>query len=358
MVRTIALAGVIVLQVLAQTPPGGSISGRVTNSVTGAGIGGVTVSVCLPTSPSPNCELGPHTIQQTVTDDVGAFRIGPITDGQYTNQPTMKEGFFPKIAATPIHVFGDTRLDIQLTPLASVRGKVLDPEGKPAAGISVKGPRTRPAVTDENGEYVLAELPPGRAFTLSATPKPQPDAKDGERLVTTYYPSVVDSDQAVPIVAEGDLAGYDIRLRTAVARTIRGVVIDVDGKPAAHAKVSIIKPTQGIMMRARGPGYNFSDQARAVSAAEPVETKEDGTFAFPPVLEGDWRVRAVLRPEEDYSARSGALEIRVSKSDIDDLEIHLTKPFDIEVTADWGDSPAPTLPIGLASVSSLAGVYS
>lgn len=189
----------------------------------------------------------------------------------------------------PVSANGATRWDIQLTPLASVRGRVLDPEGKPAAGVSVKGPGAQPVVTDENGEFVLEELVPGRPFTLSATPKTQPE-KDGERIVTTYYPSVVDSDQAVPILAQGDLVGYDIRLRTAFARAIRGVVIDADGKPAAYAPVTIIKPASGLIMRARGTFFSFGDQPRKITAAEPVETNEDGTFAFPPVIEGDWMV--------------------------------------------------------------------
>jgi len=92
----------------------------------------------------------------------------------------------------------------------------------------------------------------------------------------------------------------------------------------------------------RGP-RNFGGAMPGVAAAEPLESNDDGTFEFPPVLEGDWSVRAVLR-SEDRSARSGAAEVRVSKNDIENLEIHLTQPFEIEVTADWGDPPPAAVP--------------
>jgi hypothetical protein len=358
MIRAIALASVIAFQAA-----GGSISGRVTNSVTGAGIGGVEVSACILSSPLAGvCQRDRDTIQHAVTDDLGAFRIAGIPDGQYTVMPPIADGYFPtKFGPTPsIRVAGDTRFDLQLTPLASVRGRVLDPEDAPAAGIAVKLGVWQ-SVTDEKGEFVFEDVPSFDSFTLSATPKPQADAKDEARIVTTYYPSVVDSDQAMRIHVDGvDLFGYDIRLRTAPARAIRGVVIDVDGKPAPHARVTISKRGSGMVTMVRGP-FNLLRLGQYVAAAEPVETKEDGTFAFPPVLEGDWRVRAVLDTwSENRSARSGTAEIRVSTrdaegGDIDDLEIRLEQPFEIEVTADWGDSPPATNPPTFMMVMPLDG---
>ena len=318
---------------------GGSIEGRVTNSVTGAGIGDAVLSMWIRT------ERG--VTQQATTDDTGAFRIAGIADGQYEIE-VSKDGFFGADIAGPspaIRVFGDTRFDLKMTPGAGLRGRVLDPEGKPVAGIAVKLGSAYGENTDEKGEFVFKNLPPA-TFTLSATPKLQPAAKEEQRVVTTYYPSAVDSAQAVPIKIEGvDLFGYDIRLETAAARIIRGVVIDVDGKPAPHATVSVSKPAPGpvpgiatMITMARG---NIINWPQSIAAAESVETKEDGTFVFPPLPEGDWSVRAALRPEE---GRRGRIEVRVSKDDIDNLEIRLEQPFHIEVTADWGDAPKPAAP--------------
>jgi hypothetical protein len=357
--RAIIVAGIFTLQAL-----GGSISGRLTDSVTGAGIGGVEVRACIVSSPSLGvCVNDQGTIQHAVTDDLGAFRISGIPDGQYTIMPPFADGYFPtKFGPTPaVRVSGDTRFDLQMTPNASVRGRVLDPEGKPAAGIVVKFGPAGQKVTDENGEFVFQDVSSFDSFTLSATPKPQADAKDETRIVTTYYPSVVDSDRAVPIHVDGvDLFGYDIRLRTAPARGIRGVVIDADGKPAPHARVTISKRASGMVTMVRGP-FSLVRFGQYVEAAEPVETKEDGAFEFPPVLEGDWRVGAVLDTRsENRSRRSGATEIRVSTrdakgSDIDNLEIRLEQPFEIEVTADRGDSPAAANPPAFRMVTPLDG---
>ncbi len=359
MMRAIVVAGVIALQA-----SGGAISGHVTDSVTGAGIGDVEVRACVLSSPSAIvCQSDRDTIQHAVTDDLGAFRIADIPDGQYTVMPPIADGYFPtKFGPTPsIRVSGDTRFDLQLTPNASVRGRVLDPDGKPAPGIVVKFGPAGQKVTDENGEFVFQDVPSFDSFTLSATPKPQADTKDEARIVTTYYPSVVDSDQAVPIHVDGvDLFGYEIRLRTAPARGIRGVVIDADGKPAPHARVTISKRESGAVTMVRGP-FNMVRSGQYVAAAEPVETKEDGTFAFPPVIEGDWRVRAVLDTRsENRSSRSGAAEIRVSTRDgegrdIDNLEIRLEQPFEIEVAADWGDAPSATNPPTFMMVTPLDG---
>jgi hypothetical protein len=39
-----------------------------------------------------------------------------------------------------------------------------------------------------------------------------------------------------------DLFGYDIRLQTAEARRVRGVVLEANGKPAKHATITLLKP--------------------------------------------------------------------------------------------------------------------
>jgi beta-lactamase regulating signal transducer with metallopeptidase domain len=331
-----------------------SLSGRVTNSVTGAGVAGAEVSAWIN-------DRG-HA-PETVTDDTGAFRFSGIPDGSYAVM-AMKDGFFPAQSSfeSPVRVFGDTRFDLKMAPNATMRGRVLDPQGKPAAGVSVKfGPPSVPvSVTDEKGEFVFEDVPPIGAFTLSATPSPQPDAKEEERIVTTYYPSAVDSTQAAPINVNGvDLSGYEIRLRTAPARRIRGVVIDVDGKPAPHAEVSVFKLAPEMVSGRAGGVRNGAVfdvlSPQEVAAAEPVESGDDGTFAFPPVIEGDWRVRAVLG-REGFNPRSGGVEVTVSSSDIDNLEIRLTQPFEVQVTADWGDPPPATPPPTQVTLSSLEGV--
>ncbi|HEY1759892.1 MAG TPA: carboxypeptidase-like regulatory domain-containing protein [Bryobacteraceae bacterium] len=364
MMRAIVIAGLIAMQARGQAPApnpaGGSLSGRVTNSVTGAGIEGARVRACVVLVAC----LGPDANLEALSDAAGAFRIDGIPDGQYMIDLAPLQGFMPAFVAQlgpspTVRVSGDTRLDLQMTPSASIRGRVLDPEGMPAAGVMVKidGQGCKDCApldlkeADEDGEFVFENVPPGFPVILSATPKPQANAADETRIVTTYYPSVIDLKQATVIKHQGlDLIGYDIRLQTALGRAIRGVVIGVDGKPARAAMVSVSKPLSGMVAMIRGAWYGLPDE---VTGAEPGQTRSDGKFVFPPVLEGDWRVRAVQRQDDDLAGGAGAVEVSLSKNDIDDLEIHLTPPFVVEVTADWGDSPPAKPPLTLATVRPL-----
>jgi hypothetical protein len=118
------------------------------------------------------------------------------------------------------------RLDGQLTPLATIRGRVLDPEGKPAAGVTVDSQHFDSAVTDETGQFILDRLHPG-SYTLLAEPNPAVTSEPrGERVIEmpTFFPSAMDRDQAQPIAVHGgdDLSGFEIRLRTSPVYRARG----------------------------------------------------------------------------------------------------------------------------------------
>jgi hypothetical protein len=139
---------------------GGSIEGRVTDNITGAGIAGVEVTFFMPpdlASPA-----------KAVTDDSGAFRIANIPEGQYL--PLLKkDGFVITRAATMgnlVRVAGDIQMDLGMMRLTTLRGRVTDPEKKPAAGITVQvqmvdSPPGITAATDEDGAFVIEGLLPG-----------------------------------------------------------------------------------------------------------------------------------------------------------------------------------------------------
>jgi hypothetical protein len=328
-----------------------SLSGRIANSVTKAGIAGVSLTVCKSGSPAPGmiiCE--PAQFQTAVTDETGNFRLAGLSDGQYVVMPMPKEGFFPVLPAKPqISVSGDTRLDLEMTPLAGIRGKVLDPEGKPAAGFVVAldsrcngCTAIDVSITNEDGEYSFTGLPPNDSLILSASPKTQ-DPKAEEKIVTTYYPSAVDRDLAQGIRSQGlDLFGYDIKLRTAPAHSVRGVVVDDAGKPVPKAIVSIVKPASGIVAAFRG---DFPSPPLEVPVAEPSETRDDGTFTFPSVLRGNWTLRAV----GGSPAHAGSAEVSVSDSEVENVRVRVAPAIEIELQTDWGDSPPSKVPANLGS---------
>jgi hypothetical protein len=324
-----------------------SLSGRVVNSVTRAGIADAQVRVCRNGSAPPGmivCAF--DQLPTAVTDETGAFRLAGLTDGQYILLPVAKEGFFPAArTGSQMTVTGDTRLNIEMTPLAGIRGKVLDPEGKAAAGVVVAldsrcngCTAIDVSITNEDGEYEFTGLPPNDSLILSASPKTQ-DPKAEEKIVTTYYPSAVDRDLAQGVRSEGvDLFGYDIKLRTAPAHSVRGVVVDDAGKPVPKAIVSIVKPASGMVAAFRG---DFPSPPTEVPVAEPSETRDDGTFTFPSVLRGNWTLRAV----GGLPAHAGSAEVSVSDSEVENLQVRVAPAFDIELQTDWGDSSPSQRPV-------------
>jgi hypothetical protein len=125
------------------------IEGIVTNSVTHAAVSGAFVLL------STKREQ-----YEVTTDQTGAYRIEGLKSGRYTAR-FSKTGFLESLmgdgiqeAQIPVGTAA-LRLDGPLTPLATIRGRVLDPEGKPAAGATVGSQHFVSAVTDEAGQFVL-----------------------------------------------------------------------------------------------------------------------------------------------------------------------------------------------------------
>ncbi len=311
----------------------GSISGRVTNILTGAGIEGVTVRAgCFPGGPT-RC---PDTDASAVTDPAGAFHFPALPDGRYV-MTARTRGFAwseTGFRMATVSASGDARFDIKLTPEASLSGRVVDPEGKPVAGITVQFRGT--TTTDEQGAFAFQELGPG-TYPLAAKVKPQADGKDGERLVTTYYPSTIYPEQAVQIQVQGvDLSGYELRLRTAPARNVRGVLLDADGKPMPHVPVRLGKTATPGLIPMVGEAFSpLGVPAMAFTAWDRCETGADGAFEFAAVLEGDWILQGLAsgsRPQ------AGETEVHVGRSDVDKVIVRLVKPFPIEISPDLGAS--------------------
>src|SRR5262245_59381715 len=108
------------------------VAGTVTNSITGMPVPGVTVTVAAPGRSG-------HT---AATDAQGAFRFENIPDGQYTANFAMA-GFLPpgrQALPKPFRVTSGSdpvRLDMQLTPMPKVSGRVFDTAGRPVAGAGL-----------------------------------------------------------------------------------------------------------------------------------------------------------------------------------------------------------------------------
>jgi len=259
-----------------------------------------------------------------------------------------------------------------LKPWGSLRGRVVDEDGKPVAGVRVERDPVPPGslegetVTDEKGEFVFPDLAAG-SYLLAAKPEGKTRMQDGLRVgtVAIYYPSATELDQAarIPVRLGDNVAGIELRLKSVpvhrVAGVVLGVVGDKAGKPVAHATVKLmgragtarrtLSYAPSVSVGADGVGRLMSTLGTAFSGVvgpgpEPevarVESREDGTFEFAAVEEGDWRLSAVAGEYDDVPM-AGIASAPVSDKDVEGVQIRLTPAFPLEVTLDLGGGQAP-----------------
>ncbi|HEY1759081.1 MAG TPA: carboxypeptidase-like regulatory domain-containing protein [Bryobacteraceae bacterium] len=326
---------------------GGSLEGRVINSVTGEGVGGAKVRVL----------DRQQYVYYAETDSTGSYRLTGLKDGDYTGE-FSKDGFLDNREFVPTHVGGDVaaRMDARMEPFGSLRGRVVDEDGKPAAGVRVECGCTGDdePVTDENGEFAFKDLRPG-SYTLVAKPEAKIRMEDGVRLgtVAMYYPSVTELARATPIAVRNgqSVSGIEIRLKSVPVHRVAGVVLDPAGKPVAHATVKLMGNASTALQFAAmtaSIGYNAT-QTRTTTIGpgrEPevarVESREEGAFEFAAVESGDWRLSAEIEVGDDM-ALAGVVSAPVSEKDLEDVLIRLAAPFAVAVDVDWGNAKPPTM---------------
>ncbi len=365
----------------------GSIEGRVTNAVTGEPVVDATVRFLSHGHPLT-----------TATDSNGAYQLTDLADGDYQGQ-FSKDGFSEALAgslesivngAGVAHVAGNTaaHVDAQLRPWGGLRGRVVDEEGKPAAGVHVEISRgvDNDAMTDADGAFAFQEVEPA-SYTVVAKPAPVTKMRDGERVgsVPVYYPSATELVDAVsiPVKWGADVAGIEIKLKDVPVHRVSGMVVDSDGKPLAHVAVRLLGRPGPRQYLAPGPNVGRSDptplrpppglppsqllswmmqtMGSAGSAAGPgpepeiakVESGEDGSFAFDAVTAGEWRVSA-LTDEFGWKPTKGVVSTAVGDKDVEGLEIRLSAPIFIDVSVDWGDDKAHS-PETMVNLSAMEG---
>jgi hypothetical protein len=338
-----------------------TIQGTVVDSFTGVGVQGVSVYF--------GSEHGAE--YKTTTDSGGRFRIEGLKPGEYGSH-FEKPGYIPQFSGVTnstlrsVKVSGDGNpvdIQVKLVAFASLRGRVLGPDGLPAAKAEVTLGLDIEA-TNDDGQFVFTDISPGD-YTIDAvlTGKASSEPIAGERVeaIRTWYPSAPEKGQAETIHISGgaSLAGYEIRIKAAQVFRVRGVVTGPDGKPAAGATVQFSsgdeppllvisnnadmrkRPDGRLEMVDAGPLSYFTAAripgGRMQFEEEPNTTK--GAFEFPSVPRGLHVFRAMLPSANLSDQKSFANPLKSPAAstvpmlvdhDIDDLEIRVGSPFTLE----------------------------
>jgi hypothetical protein len=338
---------------------GASVEGTVTNKSTHAGVAGVGVTLWT--------QKGVR-YSAITTDSSGGFSIPDVAPGDYDlrfDKPGYVQLELPTFGQPRLHVgmSGTVRADVEMSAMATLRGRVLDPEGKPAPKITVE---LGPFVTDDTdaeGRFEFQDVHPGTYFLravadVDADKDPKKEQAKGQpQIVTTWYPSTANPAEAEHIVVRGgaDLAGYEIKLKTASVYHVRGVVLDEMGKPVANADVMLLGPPgdpvlfAGRIMHGNVSSQYFLNLRGPGATGAQALTHEDGAFELSGVRAGDWSLFARSNAFHDshndtYFDSSRIVPAPVSDHDVDNVELRFEPSFDVTVKADWGDQPAPGNP--------------
>jgi len=191
---------------------------------------------------------------RATSDSQGRFVFENLPLGRYTVQ-AQREGFFswPGGQALPFPVerididsLQTHRITIDLTPGATIAGRITDPQGNALAGVKVSATSLQydagrrvfsagsvPKTTDDRGEYRIFWLPPGEYYIRAEHPN-----GNGNLARRSYYPGTLDSTAAVPLTIRGGetLDGMSFALPVANDITVSGRV-DVGGGPTPSAGV-------------------------------------------------------------------------------------------------------------------------
>lgn len=208
--------------------------------------------------------------------------------------------------------------------LAEIRGRVLDTEGEPVAGVTIMVLRStvtngrreslisKMATTNDRGEYRVAELPPGRYLVKAAgfqqtsvylgDDPPMPNTQ--ETFEPTWFPRAQNEDTAAPVVlAPGAEAHADFLLELKPGRRIRG-------------RITNLIPYQPVALQLFARGEDVALSRSSIN-------QENGSFEIRGVLDGAYRLRVIqLQPNQELLFAERRIE--VAGKDLDGIELALS----------------------------------
>jgi hypothetical protein len=328
------------------TPPKkpGSVEGVVTNSVGHDPVKRANVTLR---------NIGQRFSYAATTDAAGHFLIDNVEPGSYQASADC-DGFIPppqnrRTTFHPITVDEEQHVKdvaVQLLPLGVVSGHVLDEDGEPIAGATVRALQysynqgrkqlspSGTANTNDLGEFQLINVQPARyylevtAHARSFLPPNTRGAPPETAFPPTFYPNATGLAQATAqqVTPGGQLIGIDFRLHKVPAHHIRGKVLDSQTGQAAR--------NLGLRIQARD-GTQFSPNLFF------TQVQQNGTFDIGSVPSGLYT--AIVQRQEGQLRTSAREIVNVGDQDVDGVILSLKPGLEITGTMTT-DGPPPSTP--------------
>jgi hypothetical protein len=265
----------------------------------------------------------------------------------------------------------NAEVEIRVERGGKLAGKVLKPNGSPAADVPVSllsrdtgtaGPYMArfSAQTGKDGSYRFENLPSGD-YVVAAAVENKQNAMDvlarlrGESQLVTYHPAATTIRDALTVHVNpgGTVGGVNITLVTRESFVVSGVVVrQTDGTALAGATV-VLRNKESELSGALVPGMG----------QRTTRTDAEGHWSFSNVAEGSYVVTALaplarsMRPDEEPGDREEAYrrsrqrflvaqqDVIVAGGNLNDLLLSITGSGSITGTAELDNGQA--LPQGL-----------
>jgi hypothetical protein len=232
-----------------------------------------------------------------------------------------------------------TEINIQLAPQGMISGRITDEDGDPMPRVRVSAMRrvyvggsrlatTGGGTTDENGEYHLTNLTPGRYYIsfsqmrmgmMQNIRRAGSDASTPEMgYGTTYYPGSTELQGAVAVdVAEGEEKnGMNLQMHQVPVYHVRGKLTgDLPpaepgaGPVAGRIQISVTPPDSGM--------FGMNTQM----------VKPDGSFDIAGLTPGTWTVTAMRMQGQMQTI--GRSTVVISNQDVGDVDLAARGTVDI-----------------------------
>jgi hypothetical protein len=303
-----------------------------------------------------------RTPRMATTDAEGRYVFRDLPAGRYT-VTASKPGYVqlsygqrrPLEQGRPIELADNQvtdKIDLRLPRGGVLTGRVVDEFNDPVSDVTVSVmqlrymsgrrrpvPVTRPAQTNDLGQFRVWGLPPGE-YLVSATLRsfgvdPQlimGATQDATGYAPTFYPGTanVAEAQRVPVTLGAEATGIEFALLPVRTAKISGIVVDAEGRPFTDGSVMMIQTMGGV---AGGDGMLFMAAAGPGGAGR---LGADGAFTITSVTPGEYTLQARVRrvspgsqPPTDFvmpvDAEIGTVSVTVSGEDIAGLVIVASK---------------------------------
>lgn len=255
--------------VLVKLDPAAEISGKVSDSA-GRPVGGVSIQLHPPRAIDQYEESS-----GAWAGADGRFRLTGLKPGSAYKLTARHKGFEPTSVTARTSPTGQPpppSVQIVLGEGKTVRGRVVDAEGRPAAGVEIllldlRTFRDRQeATTGKEGRFEIRHLSPG-TYTLLA----QPPDRAGLELPEVEIPS------STPSVDLGDL-------KLPAAGAIEGRVTDTRGTPIEGAEVNVAEAKD--LSHGLNLSMSLGDALMAENGLQSARTGPDGIFSVPGLKSG------------------------------------------------------------------------